>query len=498
MKFTKSIHWRLLFWIAFLLGLILLALDFTAYEIHFSNRVGQLDGELQRRVAALSAALYAPGPGQPMFGNGPPNQLDDDFGPPPPGENPPPDQAGNPIPPPERPGLDAPQISAAARRFAVDVASGFYFSLWARESAAPYRQSTNCPAEVSRPPVAEKDTGTYARTRGGFREMFHTTERGDCVLAGHTLAPEIAGMRRFAGWLTLGSLVVLAFGLGGAWFIIGRALQPVERISATAQRIAGGNLSERINAEETESELGQLAGVLNSTFARLETSFAQQKQFTSDASHELRTPIAVLISEAQTTLARERSPADYRDSIAACLDTAQEMRRLTDSLLELARLDAGQETLRREKTSLSAIVEDCVNLIRPLAATRRLQIRCDLASAEVFGDTSRLAQVVTNLLTNAIAYNRDGGEIRIATRTENSGAILRVADTGCGISAADLPRVFERFYRANKSRTGGHTGLGLAISKSIVEAHGGTIEVASEENVGTTFTVFLPGEAAKS
>ena len=101
-------------------------------------------------------------------------------------------------------------------------------------------------------------------------------------------------------------------------------------------------------------------------------------------------------------------------------------------------------------------------------------------------------------MTNAIAYNRDGGEIRIATRTENSGAILRVADTGCGISAADLPRVFERFYRANKSRTGGHTGLGLAISKSIVEAHGGTIEVASEENVGTTFTVFLPGEAAKS
>lgn len=376
----------------------------------------------------------------------------------------------------------------------MDAAGGYYFSLWARESAAPYQRSTNCPAEVSRPPVVEKDTGTYARTRGAFREMFHTTERGDCVLVGRTLAPELAGARRFAGLLALGSLVVLAFGLGEAWFIVGRALRPVKKISAAAQRIAAGNLSERINAQEMESELGQLAGVLNSTFARLETAFAQQKQFTADAAHELRTPIAVLISEAQTTLARERSPADYRDSVTACLDTAQEMRRLTDSLLELARLDAGQEMLRREKTDLSVIVEDCVKLIRPLAATRRLQILCDLAPAEIFCDATRISEVVTNLLTNSIHYNRDDGKIRIVTRLENSAAVLTVADTGCGIAAADLPRIFERFYRANKSRAGGHTGLGLAIAKSIVEAHGGTIEVASTENIGTTFTVRLPVE----
>ena len=454
MKFTKSIHWRLLLWIAFLLGLILAALDFTAYEIHFANRVGQLDGELQRRVAALSAALYAPKPGQPIFGNGPPNQSSEGFSPPPlprdgaanppPGRNenpgPPPDKNGSPSSPPERPSLDASSISAAARRFAVDAAGGYYFSLWARESAAPYQQSTNCPAGVSRPPVVQKDTGTYVRTRGAFREMFHTTERGDCVLVGRTLAPELAGAWRFAGWLALGSLVVLAFGLGGAWFIVVRALRPVEKISAAAQRIAAGNLAERINAEEMESELGQLAGVLNSTFARLEAAFSQQKQFTADAAHELRTPLAVLISEAQTTLARERSPADYRDSMTACLDTAQTMRRLTESLLELARLDAGQETLRREKTDLSVIVEDCVKLVRPLAAARNLQIHCHLAPAEILCDATRMSEVVTNLLTNAINYNQDGGEIRIGTRIENGAVVLSVADTGCGISAADLPR----------------------------------------------------------
>ncbi len=501
MKFTKSIHWRLLLWIAFLLGLILAALDFTAYEIHFANRVSQLDGELQRRVAVLSASLYAPIAGKPTFGNGPPKQPDDDLGPPPqpqdglanppPGPRPP-DENGRLGPPPERPGLDASRISAAASRFALDAAGGFYFSFWSRESAAPYQRSTNCPADVSRPPVAKNDTGTYARTRGAFREMFHTTERGDSVLVGHTLAPELAGARRFAGWLALGSLVVLAFGLGGAWFIVVRALRPVEKISAAAQRIAAGNLSERINAEETESELGKLAGVLNSTFARLEAAFAQQKQFTADAAHELRTPLAVLISEAQTTLARERAAADYRDALSVCLETAQQMRRLTESLLELARFDAGQENLRREKLDVSAVIADCVKLTAPLAARRSVKINCNLTPAEILGDAMRLAQVVTNLLTNAIHYNREGGEVGVAAGVENGLAVVRVSDTGCGISSADLPRIFERFYRANRSRGGGHAGLGLAIAKCVVEAHGGKIEAASAENSGATFTVRLP------
>jgi len=141
-------------------------------------------------------------------------------------------------------------------------------------------------------------------------------------------------------------------------------------------------------------------------------------------------------------------------------------------------------------------VQDCIKLTRPFADARNLQVRCDLAPAEIFCDATRIAQVVTNLLTNAVHYNRTGGEIRVATRTEAGGAILTVADTGRGIPAADLPHVFERFYRADKSRTGGHAGLGLAIAKSIVEAHGGTIEVASVENAGTTFTVSLPGSAA--
>jgi two-component system, OmpR family, sensor kinase len=495
-KFTKSIRWRLLLWFALLQGAVLLALDFTAYEIHYRNRLNLLDSDLQRRIGILSAAFSGPKPGEMNF-DGPRMQPDDDSGlPPEPPKDfngPPPDISpadGNPgmpmVPP------NAARILAAARRLSSDVAAGYYFSIWTRDSVGPYQSSTNCPAGLSRPLMTERNAGGDTRTRDGFRETYRNMEFGDCILVGHTLAPVEKYEHAFAGWLGLGSLVVLTFGLGGAWFIVAGALRPVEKISAAAVKISSGDLSQRIRVADTESEMGQLASVLNSTFARLEAAFAQQKQFTGDAAHELRTPLAVLILEAQTALARERGAADYKESLAASLEIAQQMRRLTDSLLELSRFDAGQENLNREKTDLSVIVEDSVKFIIPLAAPRQVRILCDVAPAEVFCDADRLRRVVTNLMTNAIQYNREGGQVRVAVRAENNSAILTVADTGCGIAREDLPRVFERFYRANKSRAGSHTGLGLAICKSIVEAHGGAIEVSSEKNIGSTFTVRLP------
>jgi heavy metal sensor kinase len=472
-----------------LLTLILTGLGIAVYEIHLASRIGQLDEQLRQRVAALGVAFFAPPPRG--MDNRPPGMPGGDSGPPPPEDFPggPPDQN---FPPPDKPALRNTQLpDATASLFEENKTNGFYFALWSRSADVPFKQSANTPAGVVRPQPGEHDTGTYLRNRGAFREVFHATERDDCILVGRSITPEFADARRFAGWLLLGGVSVLALVLGGAWWLVSRALLPVEKISAAALKISSGDLSQRISVVETESELGKLASVLNSTFTRLETAFAQQKQFTSDAAHELRIPLAVLISEAQTMLARERSPADYRESMAACLDTAQKMRRLAESLLELARLDAGQERLRMEQTNLSAIVQDGVNLIRPLAAGRNLQIQCDLAPAETFCDATRIAQVVANLLTNAINFNKEGGAIAITTRAENGAVILTVADTGRGIAAKDLPRVFERFYRADKSRSAGGNGLGLSICQAIVTAHGGTITVSSEENVGTTFTVSL-------
>jgi heavy metal sensor kinase len=275
-------------------------------------------------------------------------------------------------------------------------------------------------------------------------------------------------------------------------------MRPLQDISATASRISGGHLSERINVADTENELGQLAGVLNSTFARLEAAFDQQQQFTADASHELRTPIAVLVSEAQTALARPRNADEYRETIEACLDTAQQMRRLTESLLELARFDAGQEQMKREPIDLAEITRASVELVQPLAAESGVQIHCDLAPSEVSGDAVRVGQVIANLLTNAIRYNKPHGQVRVRTHAEQGKAVLTITDNGQGIAPEDLPHIFERFFRADKSRSEhGGTGLGLAICKVIVDAHAGSIEAASQLNAGTTFTVRLPLEPEK-
>ncbi|SPE60970.1 putative Histidine kinase [Verrucomicrobia bacterium] len=496
MKFTKSIHWRLLLWIAFLLGLVLLALDFTGYEIYLSNRVGQLDDALRQRAGAMSADVFEPET-RPDFGAPPVEPAGDPPGDVPPPDNGPPDMApphaaARKNAPPERPPFDVKQVGTLAKRFETAGANGFYVVVWRNDSNDAAYQSTNHPVGVAPPQLQRRDTGTYTRTRNGFREAYHATEFGDCILVGRTLAPVFADARRFVGWFGLGSLVVLAFGLGGAWFIVAGALRPVNKISAAAARISSGDLSQRISLPDAESELGQLAGVLNSTFARLEAAFTQQKQFTADAAHELRTPLAVMISEAQITLARERAAPDYRDALTVCLETAQQMRRLTESLLELARFDAGQENLRREKLEVSVVVADCVKLLAPLAAGRSVKINCSLMPAQILGDAERLAQVVTNLLTNAIHYNREGGDVGVTAGVENGMAVVRVSDTGCGISSADLSRIFERFYRANRSRGGSHAGLGLAIAQSIVQAHGGKIEAASVANSGATFTVRLP------
>jgi signal transduction histidine kinase len=199
-----------------------------------------------------------------------------------------------------------------------------------------------------------------------------------------------------------------------------------------------------------------------------------------------------MLTQAQTALNRERTAPEYRETLEACQRAAQRMRKLISALLELARLDAGQEQMKRLRFDFSRTVADGVELVKPLAEERGVKIFTELSPLEITGDAERLAQVATNLLTNAIQYNKPEGEVRVTLASQGDLAVLTVSDTGPGIPAEDLPRVFERFYRGDKSRTGGNAGLGLAISKALVEAHGGAIEVSSKENAGTTFTVRLP------
>jgi two-component system, OmpR family, sensor kinase len=513
MKIFNSIKWRLQIWYGLILVFVLAGFGFTAYQLERGRMLGRVDDGLHRRLGILADALRRPPPrgpdiGRPPLDRLPPDQMTGNF----PGRN-------------QRLPLDFHLPPLPAGLFDTNDSNGFYFVIETRDgkeiahggsvpnlsnetrfmipsfgnagnvlrlSKGEVRLMTPT-MEVNALPELKNPNSPPARTEGGFREVFDMTPAGETILVGCSLAPEMKELRRTALNLTMVGSLVLLVGLVGGWWFVSRALRPIEGISSAAAKISAGDLSQRINVAETESELGKLASVLNSTFARLDAAFTQQKQFASDAAHELRTPVTVILTQTQTALNRERQAAEYRETIEACQRAAQRMRKLIRGLLELARLDAGQEQMKRLRFDFAKTISDCVELTRPLADEIGVKIVSDLPSLEITGDSERLAQVVTNLLTNAIQYNHPGGEVRMKLKPEGGLAVLTVTDTGRGISAEDLPRVFERFYRADESRTGaGNAGLGLATAKAIVEAHGGTIEVESEEEAGTTFTVRLP------
>jgi signal transduction histidine kinase len=498
-SFFNSIRWRLQIWYGLILVAVLAGFGLTAFQLERGRVYRRVDDELQRRVGALASVLHqSPRNRRP---EGPPGEGP--FDGPPPG-----DQPLRENPPPER--NDGPPGSASrgprefhlqpqqAALFDGSNTNGFYYVVWRRDGQELAR-SSNAPAHISmpiRPPRPDAGgEGPHPQPpemRGTFRESALFTPPGEIVLAGRSIAPELSDLRRTALMLSGVGAGILLLGLVGGWWLASRAIRPIDEISATAAKISAGDLSQRININETESELGRLAGVLNSTFARLDAAFAQQQQFTSDAAHELRTPVSVMLTQTQTALNRERSAAEYRDTLESCQRAAQRMRRLIESLLELARLDAGQQPMKRSRFDLAQTARDCVTLIHPLAEERHVKIFCDLPPLDCVGDPERLAQVITNLLTNAITYNKENGEVRISGEMKNGSVILIVRDTGTGISAENLPRVFDRFYRADQSRTSGNTGLGLAISRAIVQAHGGEIEVSSQPDNGAVFTVRLP------
>jgi signal transduction histidine kinase len=225
--------------------------------------------------------------------------------------------------------------------------------------------------------------------------------------------------------------------------------------------------------------------------------FARQQQFTADAAHELRTPVSVILTQTQSTLTRERPAAEYRETLEACQRAAQRMRKLIEALLQLARLDGGAESLPRETVDLAGLAAECADLVRPLAADRNITIQTELAPAICHGNADQLALVITNLLTNAIQHNADGGEVRLATRAKNGAVQLSVADNGPGVTEEHLPHLFERFYRADAARSAhtGGAGLGLAIVKTGVEACGGTVTCRNLQPRGFQVEIKLPASA---
>jgi signal transduction histidine kinase len=516
----KSIRWRLQIWYGLMLLFVLSGFGITAFELERNRQVRNLDDQLSRRLGAVVATVgrsgprarpgmpprnFRPGglppeqpPGEPIS-DGPEDWLPDtgeaqEFRPgfPGPGRGAPgpPRNEFNRMPPIGE--FELPRQEAVL--FDDSDANGFYYILWRRDGQE-LRRSTNAPAALAMPVRGNSPDQAGAHMRGTFREMYYFTPPGEVVVVGRSMLKDLADLRRTAWTLAAVGGGVLLVGLAGGWWLAGGAIKPIREISDTAAKISSGDLSQRINATDAQNELGELATVLNSTFARLEAAFAQQRQFTSDAAHELRTPVSVMLTQTQSTLNRPRTAEEYCDTLQACQRAAQRMRRLIESLLELARLDAGQESLKRLPFDLGRTAQECVDSIRPLADERGVGIECKVPALECSGDPERISQVITNLLSNAVHYNRDSGSIRISGEAQNGTVSLSVADTGDGIPADELPNLFKRFHRADKSRANGRSGLGLAISKAIVEAHGGEIVVRSTQGEGTTFTVRLPARA---
>jgi heavy metal sensor kinase len=453
----RSIRWRLQLWYGLLTGALLTAFAVTIYDMERTRRLEQIDTELERLATEFNLGNREP---------------------PPPGPRGAPPRLGGP-----RPITEIYTREHAAR--------GIYYALWSRNRGF-------AAIAENAPPGIEKPAGHGLRWDGPRREAFLEGNPGDVTLAGRDVSAELAALHRFGWKIATGALGTWILTLlVGSW-LVARALRPIHAIGAAAQKIATGDLAQRIDTRDTETELGQLAAVLNSTFARLESSFAQQARFTADAAHELRTPVSVILTHTQNTLGAADLPPEQRAALEAVQRAAQRMRRLIESLLRLARLDGGQEHLARTPLDLASVARESLELIGPLAAARGIAVHADLAPAPVSGDRDGLGQVVTNLLANAVHHNRDAGEIHVSTRVENGHAVVAVADRGPGIAPEHLPRLFERFFRADKARTAaaGRTGLGLAIAKAIVDAHGGAIAVASEFGHGATFTVRLPSPSA--
>ncbi len=251
-------------------------------------------------------------------------------------------------------------------------------------------------------------------------------------------------------------------------------------MTTLAEQISGTRLDSRLEVANNGDELGHLARTFNSMLDRLQRSMDELQRFTADAAHELRTPLAVLQTEAEVALRTPRSADEYRRVVEVTLDESKRLAQLVARLLELARRDCQSHAPHREKVPLGSLLADVVEQFRPAADQQGVSIRFDPASDPVVeGDDVGLSQLLFNLMDNAVKFTQRGGQVAVQCERLADSAQVTISDTGVGLSPTDLPHVFERFYQADKSRNGRTpgAGLGLAIAKAIVEAHHGGIEI---------------------
>lgn len=337
---------------------------------------------------------------------------------------------------------------------------------------------------------SDQEIRIYSRVITSEGKPLVVIQVGESLAPIHTLLHQLV-----AALLIVGFLVLLACATGSYW-LSGRSFAPIQRLAETARKIKAGDLHQRVPVQPVRDEVQFLAVTLNEMLDSLDQSFSRQRRFVADASHELRTPVAVIRNKAEVALLQPRNEEEYSLVLTSIHAETVRLSHLISDLLALARGDEGQARFEHEEVHLDRLVESVVANADGLAQEREIGLTLQIDQEIVLmGDETRLIQVLMNLLDNAIRYTNPGGQVQVRLKATAQAAQLIVWDTGIGIAPEHLPHIFERFYRADASRrqTGGSSsGLGLSIVEWIVRMHNGSVVVNSQIGQGSCFTVTLP------
>lgn len=461
----RSIRARLTLWYAAVLLLLLGGFSGAVYVSLERALSRNLDDNLEQRAEALLAALE-PSDNLALPGSGPTTGSDGDD--------------------------DGQDEEPWSRTW--DLAAAAVSSIGASDELPEFR------GEVMRAIREDDDTWRDITLDGEpYRVLFVPIERdGDLIgvlEVGQSREEQAEALGALARILLLGVPIAVAATVLGGFVLAWRALRPIDRITRKARTISAEALDQRLDMDLPDDELGRLAQTFDEMLARLDIEFRRQRQFTADASHELRTPLAALKGHVDVALSRPRDIDEYRRVLDRVNVEVDRLIGLVQSLLVLARADAGEVVLRRERLDLGELLQAAAEQVGPLAEDRGLTLN---AGGEpgllVDADETLLLQLVLNLIDNALKYTPAGGAIGVSWARDGANARITVTDNGPGIEPEHLRRIFDRFYRVDKARSrgDGSSGLGLSIAKWIAEAHGGSLTVASEPGKGSTFTFLLP------
>jgi heavy metal sensor kinase len=482
---VDSVRVRLTLWYTAVLVVVLLVLSLLTYFIFWRNAIQRTDANLTELADSFLVTLRA--------------ELEDQTAP--------------------DPFKAAAQVAIAEHHFrdaVYAIADGAGKVIVSSEDLSP----TNTETESSRNRVLASPTfqrfldaalhsdhlfGQVEGEKGGYRgyaRHFSARSRDYTLIILQSLHPQKEMMEEAAStfaWVI--PIAVLLASVGG-YFLARKSLAPVVAMSTQAGRIGAANLHERLAVQNERDELGHLAGSFNSLLDRLSQSFERQRRFMADASHELRTPVAILRGESEVALSKEaRSAEEYRESLGVLHQESERLTHIVEDLFTLTRADAGQYPLQTRDFYFDELIAECVHSARTLALAKNISLNFEGASeSPIHADESLVRRMILNLLDNAIKYTPPGGRVKVSCQRVGNEYALSIKDTGAGIPAELQPRIFERFFRVDKARSrsesDGGAGLGLSISRWIAEAHQGRLELTCSDSTGSTFTAYLPAAQA--